>query len=83
MMKLLGFGALALTLGLGACAMHDAHREHMQGGMMGQQHREGCPQSGAHQPGDDAAAHEHPADTGQADCPPTDNDEHQHNQPQD
>jgi hypothetical protein len=82
-MKLIFTGAaLALSLGASGCmgAMHEHHE-----GMMGQRGAQGCPnaQQGQHgAPGQAQAGHDHPPGETQTQCPPADEAQHQHNQPQ-
>lgn len=85
MKLILTAAALALSLGASGCmgAMHE-HHEGMMGGMTGEHGAQDCPnaQQGQHGAGQDQADHEHPAGEAQAQCPPADSAEHQHQQPQ-
>lgn len=86
-MKLFLTGAaLALSLGASGCmgAMHE-HHEGMMGGMMGEHAAQDCPTAQPAEHGaasEDPAAHDHSAAEAQAQCPPADAAEHQHQQPQ-
>lgn len=82
-MKLISLGAaLALSLGASGCmgAMHEHHES-----MMGQHAARDCPnaEQGRHgATAEDQAGHDHSAAEGQAQCPPADPAQHQHDQPQ-
>lgn len=85
-MRLLGLGAMALTLGLGGCMHGMDHHDGMMGDMMGQHGSANCPgaEQGAHgAPTANAAEAQGQAPAGE--CPPASEggaEQHEHGEQQ-